>query len=305
MPVLKTIADEGSLSRYSSQPGIDGTIISVGSDTMANLMALWADGFQRYYPHVTFQIQATGSSTASQAITQGTASIGPMSRAFTKAELARFEQVHGYAPTSLVVAIDAIGIYVERNNPLNQITLQQVDAVFSSTRFCGAPDAIRHWPELGVEKFHTERRIEIFSRSSISGTYDLFKQFALCGGDFALHNNEMPSSSSVIQSVASSIGGIGYAALGQDNRDVKAIAISIDGQEYFAPTDSNIESGRYPFSRYLYITVNKAPNRDLPRLEFAFLSFILSEQGQSIVRSTGYFPINPTLVERQLRLIKK
>lgn len=266
---------------------------------MASLMSYWAEGFQQYYPHIKFQIQATGSSTASHALTQGTANIGPMSRELNAEEITRFEQVHGYPPTTLIVAVDAIGIFVQRNNPLKELTIQQLDAIFSATRWCGATEAISSWQQLGVNKFHQARAIELFSRSSISGTYDLFKERALCGGDYVLHNNEMQSSRSVIQSVAASIGGIGYAALGQLTREVKALAISPDGQAYFAPTFENIQSGQYPFTRYLYIIVNKSPTSPLPELEKAFLHFILSPEGQSVAARSGYFPVNQRLLSRQ------
>lgn len=288
---------------FNQKSGVYGTITSVGSDSMASLMSYWAEGFQAYYPHIKFQIQATGSSTASQALTQGTANIGPMSRELTAAEIARFERVHGYPPTTLTVAVDAIGIFVQRNNPLDKLSIQQLDAMFSVTRWCGAPEAITSWHQLGVDKFHPERAIELFSRSSISGTYDLFKERALCGGDFVLRNNEMQSSRSVIQSVAASIGGIGYAALGHLSREVKALSISPDGQQFFAPSQENIQTGKYPFTRYLYIIINKSPDGSLTQLEKAFLNFILSAQGQSFVVKAGYSPVNQRLLSRQKSLL--
>lgn len=289
--------------QLNEKPGVYGTITSVGSDSMASLMSYWADGFQEYYPHIKFQIQATGSSTASQALTQGTANIGPMSRELTAAEIARFERVHGYPPTTLTVAVDAIGIFVQRNNPLDKLSIRQLDAMFSVTRWCGASRAITSWHQLGVDKFHHDRAIELFSRSSISGTYDLFKERALCGGDFVLRNNEMQSSRSVVQSVAASIGGIGYAALGHLSREVKALSISPDGEQFYAPSQQNIQAEKYPFTRYLYIIINKSPEHSMTQLEKAFLNFILSQQGQALVVKAGYFPVNQRLLSRQKSLL--
>ncbi len=290
-------------NNYAERAGVYGTITSVGSDSMASLMSYWAEGFKRHYPHINFQIQATGSSTASQALTQGTANIGPMSRQLNAAEIARFERVHGYPPTVLTVAVDAIGIFVQRNNPLNKVTVQQIDAIFSGTRWCGAAHPITSWEQLGVDKFHRKRSIELFSRSSISGTYDLFKEKALCGGDFVVFNNEMQSSKSVIQSIAASIGGIGYAALGQATREVKALSISPDGEKYFAPSYENVQSGAYPLTRYLYIMVNKSPFSPLTPLENAFLHYILSPEGQTIVVKSGYFSVEQSLLSRQINQI--
>ncbi|MBT1450385.1 phosphate ABC transporter substrate-binding protein [Glaciecola sp. XM2] len=288
---------------YRSTPGVYGSITSIGSDTLANLVSLWAEQFQRLYPHVKFQIQASGSATASQALTQGTASIGPMSRALTLTEIQRFTRQYGYPPTSLIVAIDAMAIYVEKNNPLQQLSLEQIDAIFSMTRFCGGAREIRTWQALNIGKFGQTRTIQVFGRNSASGTYDLFKSLALCDGDYYTAVNEMPSSSSVVQSVASSIGGIGYAALGHGNTDVKALAIGQANGAYYAPNAQNITAGKYPFTRYLYIVVNKPPNEPLPTLERSFLAFILSEEGQSIVQEGNYYPVTGLLLNQQRRLI--
>lgn len=288
---------------YRSTPGVYGSITSIGSDTLANLISLWAEQFQRLYPHVKFQIQASGSATASQALTQGTAGIGPMSRALTLTEVQRFTRQYGYPPTSFIVAIDAIAIYVEKNNPLQQLSLEQIDAIFSMTRFCGGAREIRTWQSLNISKFGQTNAIQAFGRNSASGTYDLFKSLALCDGDYYTSVNEMPSSSSVVQSIASSIGGIGYAALGHGNTNVKALAIGQAGGPYYAPNAQNITAGKYPFTRFLYIVVNKPPNEALPTLERSFLAFVLSEEGQSIVQEGNYYPVTGMLLNQQRRLL--
>lgn len=285
---------------YHSTPGVYGTITSVGSDTLAGLIAVWAQRFQEIYPHVKFQIQASGSATASQALTQGSASIGPMSRAISAQEISNFTTIHGYAPTALVVAIDAIAIYAEQNNPIEKLTLQQVDALFSITRLCGYHTPISQWQQLDVNKFGGKQTIQLFGRNSASGTYDLFKQKALCDGDFLRTVNEMPSSSSVVQSVASSIGGLGYAALGYQNNNVKTLALAGADGQFYAPTPDNLRQGDYPFTRYLYIIVNKAPDKSLATLEQTFLRFILSDEGQAIVNDNGYFSVSKRMIKRQL-----
>lgn len=288
---------------YRSRAGVYGTITSIGSDTLAGLMAIWAQRFQELYPHVKFQIQATGSSTASQALTQGTATIGPMSRQLSQQEITRFTRVHGYPQTALIVALDAIAIYVEKNNPLQQLSTQQVDAIFSATRLCGAEKSYRTWQDLGVEKFGKESLIQLYGRNSASGTYDLFKQQALCNGDFLRTVNEMPSSSSIVQSIASSVGGLGYAALGYQNSNVRTLAISSDGLSFYRPTPNNLRQGHYPLTRYLYIVVNQRADQPLATLEHTFLSFILSEEGQSIVRENGYFSLSSELIHRQKNIL--
>jgi len=288
------------ITDYRSTPGVYGTVTSVGSDTLAGLMAIWAQRFQELYPHIKFQIQATGSATASQALTQGTAGIGPMSRVLSTQEIADFTNVHGYPPTALVVAIDAIAVYVEKNNPIDKLTLRQVDALFSATRLCGAKQTISFWQQLGIDKFGENRRVQLFGRNSASGTYDLFKQKALCNGDYLRTVNEMPSSSSVVQSIASSVGGLGYAALGYQSNNVKTLALSLTGDAFYTPTPENLRAGDYPFTRNLYLIVNKRPNEALATLERTFLRFILSTEGQTIVQDNGYFSVSDRVIDRQL-----
>jgi len=299
--------------------GVYGTITAVGSDTLATLMALWAEEFKRQYPHVKFQIQATGSSTASQALTQGTANLGPMSRELTVQEINRFTRKFGYPPTVVKVAVDAIAIFVEQNNPLRQISSEQVDGIFSVTRFCGGVQNITNWSQLDIAKFGNNRKITAFGRNSSSGTYDLFKQQALCNGDYKANVNELSGSASIVRSVASSIGGIGYAALGFRNDNVRPLSIgvrqtganqgSINSEQhrnkitYIAPTPENITGGKYPFWRYLYIVVNKDPEKSLPLIERTFLAFILSEQGQMMVKENGYYPIQRSVNKQQINIL--
>ncbi len=294
------------LSNEDSLAGVYGSISSVGSDTLATLISLWSERFKTAYPHVKFQIQASGSATAPQALTQGTATIGPMSRAMTASEISRFTQKYGYPPTTLIVAVDAIAIYVEKNNPIESLTLQQVDALFSATRFCGLSKKIDTWTDIGVTKFGENREVLLYGRNSASGTYDLFKKQALCEGDFKATVNELPGSSSVVLSIASSVGGLGYAALGRFDENVKALSISTQkhgNTVYIEPNTENITSGTYPFSRYLYIVVNKPPNEPLPVLERAFLTFILSEEGQKMVSENGYYSVDTMLRDKQLASI--
>jgi phosphate transport system substrate-binding protein len=288
------------ITDYRSTPGVYGTVTSVGSDTLAGLMAIWAQRFQEIYPHVNFQIQATGSATASQALTQGTADIGPMSRVLSIQEIANFTDIHGYPPTALIVAIDAIAIYAEKNNPLERLTLSEVDALFSATRLCGGGTRISEWQQLGINKFGDKRKVQLFGRNSASGTYDLFKQKALCDGDFLQTVNEMPSSSSVVQSIASSVGGLGYAALGYRNNKVKTLSLATQGGQYYRPTPENLRAGDYPFTRFLYVIVNKPPNQALATLQRTFLRFVLSKEGQALVEENGYFAVSDRVIMRQL-----
>lgn len=289
-------------SDYQPVAGIDGTIVSVGSDTLANLMTFWSEEFKQYYPGVVFQIQASGSSTAPPALTEGTASIGPMSRALKNSEIAYFTRRYGYEPLALKVGIDAIALFVDINNPVKFITLEQLDAMYSVTRFCGGERSITHWRQ--IDKTSDIRQpIELYGRNSVSGTYGLFKKVALCNGDFKPIVNEQPGSASVVQSVAYSNHALGYAAFGYKTAGVRTLPISVEGKAPVDVTIKNIASGAYPLSRFLYLVVNKEPGKPLPKLEREFIRFIMSKQGQSLVQQDGYIAIPDRVVEQQLTLI--
>lgn len=286
---------------YKKQPGVSGAITSVGSDTLANLMTSWSVEFRQLYPQVKFQIQASGSSTASPALTEGTANIGPMSRELKASEMTSFSRKHGYQPYAVKVAIDAIALFVDNNNPIDQLTLEQIDSVYSITRFCGSPSSTTYWRDLDPNSHYANRKIKVFGRNSVSGTYGLFKQRALCQGDFKATVNELPGSASVVQSVAFSNGAIGYAAFGHKTAAVKALAIANNNNEFIPANTQTIASGQYPLTRFLFLVVNKPPHDPLPLLEQEFLRFVLSNKGQMIVQQEGYIGIPDDLVNAQLK----
>ncbi|MDA5524021.1 PstS family phosphate ABC transporter substrate-binding protein [Yersinia kristensenii] len=277
---------------------LSGNLSSVGSDTLANLMSLWADDFNHHYPGVNLQIQAAGSSTAPAALAAGATQLGPMSRPMKAAEITAFTQRYGYPPLAVPVAVDALVVFVHRDNPLNKITLSQLDAVFSQNRLCGASHPIQRFGELGLKGPWAARALQRYSRNSASGTYGFFKQRVLCDGDFTNNINELPGSASVVQAVAGSLNGMGYASIGFRNSGVKSLLLSADGQDYVMPTAENVKDGRYPLSRYLYIYINKAPGQPLEPLTAAFLERVLSPEGQKRVTHDGYLPLPPDVLNQ-------
>lgn len=294
-----------ALAEYSKQSGISGTIISVGSDTLANLMTLWAEEFKRLYPNVNIQIQAAGSSTAPPALTEGTANLGPMSRMMTQGEIAAFEGHHGYKPTAIGVAIDALAVYVHKDNPIKGMTIAEVDAVYSATRKCGHPADITNWGQLGLDASWAARPIQLYGRNSVSGTYGYFKEFGLCKGDFKNTVNEQPGSASVVQGITKSINAVGYSGVGYKTSGVRAVPLAKKtGEAYIEATADNAIAGKYPLSRLLYIYVNKHPNNPLSPLEMEFVKMVMSKTGQTVVLKDGYIPLPAALAEKQLGLAK-
>ena len=281
-----------ALPDYVKGSGVSGSLSSVGSDTLANLMTLWAEEYKRLYPNVTIQIQAAGSSTAPPALSEGTATLGPMSRPMKSEEIEAFEARHGYAPTAIPVAVDALAVFVHKDNPIEGLTIPQVDAIFSATRACGYDHDVATWGDLGVTGDLAAQAIQLFGRNSVSGTYGYFKETALCKGDFKNTVNEQPGSASVVQGITKSLNGIGYSGEGYRTSGVRMVPLAKkDGGEFIAVTRENALSGKYPLSRFLFIYVNKHPNESLPPLEAEFLKMVLSKTGQQIVVKDGYIPL--------------
>ncbi|EHZ2656704.1 phosphate ABC transporter substrate-binding protein PstS family protein [Vibrio vulnificus] len=288
------------LQPYQKLPGVSGNLLSVGSDTLAGMTTLWVEEFKALYPNINAQVQASGSSTAPPALTEQTAQFGPMSRPMRLREVEAFERTHGYKPTALRVAIDAIGIFVHQDNPVKGLNFLQLDAIFSATLRCGAEDFVSTWVQLGINAEWAKRNFQLFGRNSVSGTYGYFKKHALCSGDFKSQVNEQPGSASVVQSVASTLSGIGYSGVGYRVAGVRLLPIAKQGNEFVYPSRENILTGDYPLSRYLYVYVNKHPSKALSPIEAEFIKFIYSAQGQALVEKDGYVSITEEFAKQEL-----
>ena len=290
-----------SLPDYEKTSGVSGNLSSAGSDTLANLMTLWAEKFKRVYPNVNLQIQAAGSSTAPPALTESTSNLGPMSRLMKDKEIEAFEQKHGYKPTAVAVAIDALAVFVHKDNPIEGLSLVQTDAIFSSTRTCGGPEDIQTWGQLGLEGSWAARGIQRYGRNSVSGTYGYFKKHALCKGDFKNSVNEQPGSASVVQSVSASLNGIGYSGIGYTTSSVRAVPLSRNpGKAFVTASAENAINGTYPLARFLYIYINKEPGKELDPITAQFLTMVLAKQGQEVVVKDGYIPLPSAVAAKEL-----
>jgi phosphate transport system substrate-binding protein len=288
------------LPAYAKQSGVSGNLSSVGSDTLNNLMTLWAEGFRKEYPNIRIQVEGKGSSTAPPALIAGTAQVGPMSRPMKPTEIDEFEKKYGYKPSAVAVAIDALEVFVNKDNPLDQLTIPQVDAIFSETRLCGEKSAVATWGDLGATGVWAARPISLYGRNSASGTYGYFKEHALCKGDYRDTVKEQPGSASVVQGISSDANGIGYSGMGYRTSSVKAVALAAKAGSPYVPADpENVYAGKYPLSRFLYLYVNKAPNKPLDPLVRQFLLYVLSKPGQEVVIKDGYLPLTAALAKRE------
>ncbi|MCP8897734.1 PstS family phosphate ABC transporter substrate-binding protein [Gilvimarinus xylanilyticus] len=288
-----------NLAEYEAVSGVSGNVNSIGSDTLNNLMTLWAEEFAKYYPNVNIQIQGAGSSTAPPALTEGTANFGPMSREMKASEIRAFEAHYGYKPTAVPVAIDVVAVYVNKDNPIEGMTMAEVDAVFSATRRCGYGEDITRWGQLGLDGAWDNRDFTIYSRNAVSGTYGFFKDVALCGGDYKASINEQPGSASVVQGVSESVNGIGYSGIGYVTSSVRALPLAAEEGQPYAPADAeHAADGSYPMARFLYVYINKHPNRPLDPMQAEFLKMVISKQGQEVVVRDGYIPLPAKVAER-------
>jgi phosphate transport system substrate-binding protein len=293
-----------SLPAYQTAIGISGTLSTVGSDTLANLMSLWAETFNNFYPNVTIQLQAAGSSSAPPALTVGAANLGAMSRNMKDDEIEKFENNYGYKPTAFPVAVDALAVMVNKDNPIKGLSMDQVDAIFSETLKCGASKEIETWGDAGLAVW-AAKKIQLYGRNSVSGTYGYFKEHALCKGDFKSNVNEQPGSASVVQSVTTSVNGIGYSGLGYSTSGIRVLPLARkNSTDYIEPTAENALKGTYPLTRYLFVYVNMKPNQPLPPLEKEFLKMVLSKEGQEIVIKGGYIPLPADVAAKYLSELK-
>lgn len=294
-----------ALKGYVKVSGVSGNLNSIGSDTLNNLMTLWAEGFRKQYPGVKIQIEGKGSSTAPPALIEGTAQLGPMSRPMKATEIDSFERKYKYKPTAFPVAIDALAVYVHRDNPIQGMTMAQVDAVFSKTRRRGASQNIERWGQVGVTGDLAGSPISIYGRNSASGTYGFFKEHSLKNGDYKDEVKEQPGSASVVQGVTEDPAGIGYSGIGYLTSGIRALPLAEkEGGAFAAPTQENAMNGSYPLWRHLLLYVNKAPNKPLDPLVKEFIKFIYSKEGQSIVIKDGFFPLSQTLMEKELAKVE-
>jgi phosphate transport system substrate-binding protein len=299
--VAQQVKVDEKISAYTRVDGVGGNLSSVGSDTLNNLMTLWSESFGRVYSGVRVQVEGKGSSTAPPALIDGTAQLGPMSRAMKSSEADAFEERFGYPPTQIRIAVDALAVYVHRDNPLDQLTLTEVDAVFSHTRRCGAAKGIDLWGELGLPSAYTGRAIRLYGRNSASGTYGYFKKVALCKGDYRPTTKEQPGSASVVQGIAEDLYGIGYSGIGYRTSGVKTLKLAKKAGENYASTDpGDVYSGRYPLARYLYVYVNRPAGGELDELTRQFLRFVLSREGQEIVLKDGYLPLPASVILEEI-----
>ena len=296
---------DAGLQAYKATAGVSGNISSVGSDTLNNLMTLWAESFNKFYPNAKIQIEGKGSSTAPPALIAGTAQLGPMSRSMKGTEVDKFEKKFGYKPTPIRTSVDALAVFVNKDNPVKCMTLAQVDAVFSKSRRQGARADVTTWGQLGLTGAWASKPISLYGRNSASGTYGFFKEHVLKNGDYKDAVKEQPGSAAVVQGVTVDRGAVGYSGIGYATAGVRAVPIAgKQGGTCVEATADNAYSGDYALARFLFVYVNRAPGKPLDPLTREFMKLVLSKDGQEVVVKDGYFPIPASVAKEELAKIQ-
>jgi phosphate transport system substrate-binding protein len=298
-------AVDPALPAYKATAGVSGNVSSVGSDTLNNLMTLWGEQFNKVYPNVRIQIEGKGSATAPPALIGGTAQLGPMSRPMKGTEVDQFEKKFGYKPTPIKVAVDALAVFVNKDNPIKCMTMAQVDAVFSKSRRGGHKEDVRTWGQLGLTGDWAARPISLYGRNSASGTYGFFKEHTLKNGDYKDEVKEQPGSASVVQSVTVDRYAVGYSGIGYATAGVRAVPLAAkDGAKCFEASADNAYAGDFPLSRFLFVYLNRAPGKALEPITREFVKLVLSRDGQEVVIKDGYFPIPASIAKDELGKIQ-
>ena len=294
-----------ALQPYRAVSGVSGNVSSVGSDTLNNLMTLWAESFRRFYPNVKIQIEGKGSSTAPPALIAGTAQFGPMSRPMKGTEIDQFEKKHGHKPTPIRTSVDALAVFVNKDNPIKCLTVAQIDAIFSKSRRQGYKEAVKTWGQLGLTGEWASKPISLYGRNSASGTYGFFKEHMLKNGDYKDEVKEQPGSASVVQGATVDRYAVGYSGIGYATAGVRAVPIAEkQGGKCVEAVADNAYSGEYPLARFLYVYINKAPGKPVDPVTREFVKLIVSKEGQEVVVKDGYYPIPASVAKEELAKVQ-
>jgi len=312
---------EPALASYVPASSLSGRLTIAGSDTMQRLMAMLAAEFTSRHPDVKMAVEGGGSSAGIREFIIGYSSqrrgeksrdghdgasqttVLASSRELTAKELAAFSARYGYEPVVIPVAMDAVAVYVHRDNPIQGLTVDQIDAIFSSTRKRGLP-AITTWGQLGLQNGWDHQPIHLYGRDRDSGTHDFFELVALDGGKLREDVNLKPGSASEILAIAGDPLGIGFAGIGFQGSAVRVVPLAgHGGGQFVMPSVESVRNQTYPLSRFLYLYVNQAPNRKFDPVLFEFLKFVNSQEGQNVVANAKFYPLPLNQVSKNLALI--
>lgn len=289
----------GAAPDYIKVHEAKGVIRSIGSSTVSGLVNAWADAFSKLHPGASVEVSGGGSSTATPALLNSACDIAPMSRPMNDAELAQFKQKFGYEPLRIVIAIDALAVFVHKDNPIEALSLTQLDAMFSATRKRGG-SPVDTWGDLGLTGEWAERPVQLFGFGDLTGGYALFRDLVLDGGEYSAAMKAEPGSSAIVSAAGAYRGAVGFASQYFATARTRMVPIIGDDGVPHEPTEATCIEGSYPLARRLFIYVNKKPGEPLPPNTTEFLAYVLSRQGQATATELGMFALPPELARDQI-----
>ncbi len=284
----------------------DKRLNATGSGSLEQITELWRDGYRALAPGFELDLRPEGSSAAPKALTAGTTQFALMSREMKPEELAAFQAKMGYPPTRIAVAMDALVILVNKNNPIKELKVEQLDAIYSTTLFQGWPKAITLWGELGwATGSWSSRPIVCWGRPAGSGTRAFFEEVVMMGGKGRGDIKSAQEESGLNEELIANQAAIGYGAMSDVYSSLKAVPVQPKGgKTAIPPTVENVASGGYPLSRFLFIYINKAPGKPLPVHVAGFLEFALSGEGQKLLTNSGQVPLPDELLKLNRRRLR-
>jgi len=293
VPALAEEHLDPQLPKYHPIDKLDGTLKLVGSQTMSELASQWVDRFTLFYPNVKIEVVVKGASNAFPAVMSGEGNIGLLSREATPEEIEEFKKAKGYDPKVLTPSLERIAVYVNESNPIESLTLAQLDAIFSKTLKRGETKEITTWGAAGVTGSMAAQPITLKGRNDTTGSQVFFKSIAMNGGEFRDGISNEKDNLALVKAIATDKNAIGFAGEMWQVNGVKAVPLSWTASDAPHAIDSpGDEKGTYPLVRPLQFVINQAPEKELSPLEQEFLRYVFSSMGQEDVVKAGFHPIS-------------
>lgn len=293
VPALAEEHLDPQLREYRPINKLEGKLTLVGSQTMSEVVALWEDRFTNFYPDVDIEVVVKGASNAIPAVISGEGNIGLLSREATHEEIEEFKKAKGYEPKVLTPSLERIAVYVNESNPIESLTLAQVDAIFSKTLKRGEPKEITTWGAAGVTGSMAAQQIVLKGRNDTTGSQVFFKSIAMNGGEFREGISNEKDNLALVKSIRDNKDSIGFAGEMWQISGVKAVPLAWTASDAPHAIDSpGDEKGTYPLVRPLQLVINQAPDKELSPIEQEFLRYVFSHMGQEDVVKAGFQPIS-------------
>lgn len=278
-----------NLPVYRPVSSLKGELKLVGSNTMSHVAAVWSDGFRQFYPDVRITIDVNGSREAVRAVETNEAHIGLLSRSIDAAEAESFAKTLGYQPKVLTPCLERIAVFAHKDNPINGLTLKQVDAIFSNSLKRGEERPIRTWGQLGFPGAWANQPIVAVGRKDDTGSQLFFKEAVLLGGDYREDLVPKTGNLDLVKSIGKDPRALGFAGLSCDAPEVRSVPLAIRPEGPFVAIDSpEADAGQYPLMRPLQLVVDHNPKKEMPAVESEFIKYVFSRLGQEDVIKAGF-----------------